>query len=156
MCYSKTFKLLIKTWTSLHIIDKSAGGGGQFGLEQCICNGARSGRPWPSATKFLTLREPGAVYLSNKRSLIKSTWSSRIHKTVMVSIWTIRCLHPQDHTNELSPARLDQCSSIQEVKATKSNKERWRPMKRIKSDQTRKRNKAAAKYGVRRRLSSPD
>ena len=69
MCYSKTFKLLIKTWTSLHIIDKSAGGGGQFGLEQCICNGARSGRPWPSATKFLTLREPGAVYLSNKRSL---------------------------------------------------------------------------------------
>ena len=29
-------------------------------------------------------------------------------------------------------------------------------MKRTKSDQTRKRNKAAAKYGVRRRFSSPD
>ena len=29
-------------------------------------------------------------------------------------------------------------------------------MKRTKSDQTRKRTKAAAKYGVRRRFSSPD
>ena len=134
MCYSKAFKLLIKTWTSLHIIDKSAGGGGQFGLEQCICNGARLGRPWPSATKFLTLREPGAVYLSNKRSLIKSTWSSRIHKTRGRWLASGRFGVCILRTTQTSCRQLDQISA-QASKKSKQRKEikngdgRWKEQK---------------------------
>ena len=66
------------------------------------------------ATRDATTAKVWRVEEKMKRTLHPRCWTKAEHYQVdlefaytqdpweMVSIWTIRCLHPQDHTNELS------------------------------------------------------